>query len=256
MASASGPRCVALVGPYLSGKTTLMESLLSVSGGIHRKGSIKEGNTVGDSAPEARARQMSIEVSVGTTSYLDDPWTFLDCPGSIEMRQEAFNALMVADLAVVVYEPSTERAMTLAPLFKVLADRGIPHMVFINKIDTITEPVGAVYDALRSVEQAPLVLRQIPIREGETVSGYVDLISGRAYRYTAGAGSERIDMPDAVADEYATTRESMLEALADFNDELLEKLLEDEVPDIEEVYGYLTEGVRAADVVPVLIGSA
>ena len=256
MASASGPRCVALVGPYLSGKTSLMESLLSVSEGIHRKGSIKEGNTVGDSAPEARARQMSVEISVGSTAYLEDEWTFLDCPGSIEMRQEALNALMVADLAVVVYEPSTERAMTLAPLFKVLADRGIPHMVFINKIDTITEPVSAVYEALRSVEHAPLVLRQIPIRDGETVSGYVDLISGRAYKYTAGAGSERIDMPDSVAEEYELTRESMLEALADFNDELLEKLLEDEVPDIDEIYGYLTEGVRAADVVPVLIGSA
>lgn len=257
MTSASGPRCVALVGPYLSGKTTLMESLLSVSGGIHRKGSIKEGNTVGDSAAEARARQMSVEISVGSTDYLDDPWTFLDCPGSIEMRQEAINALMVADLAVVVYEPSTERAMTLAPLFKMLADRGIPHMVFINKIDTITEPVSAVYEALRAVEHAPLVLRQIPIRDGETVSGYVDLISGRAYRYTEGAeGSERIDMPDSVADEYEITRESMLEALADFNDELLEKLLEDEVPDIAEIYGYLAEGVHAADVVPVLIGSA
>ncbi len=256
MASASGPRCVALVGPYLSGKTTLMESLLSVSGGIHRKGSIKEGNTVGDPSPEARARQMSVEVSVGSTVYLDDPWTFLDCPGSIEMRQEALNALMVADLAVVVYEPSTERALTLAPLFKFLADRGIPHMVFINKIDTITEPVSAVYEALRAVEIAPLVLRHIPIRDGETVSGYGDLISGRAYRYTDGAGSERIDMPEALADEYETARTAMLEALADFNDELLEKLLEDEVPDIAEIYGYLTEGMRAADVVPVLIGSA
>ena len=190
MASVSGPRCVALIGPYLSGKTTLMESLLSVSGGVHRRGTIKEGNTVGDSAPEARARQMSTEISVGSTAYLEDEWIFLDCPGSIEMQQEAINALMVADAAVVVYEPSTERAMSLAPIFKFLTDRQIPYMVFINKIDTITEPVAAVYEALRSVELAPLVLRHLPIRDAESVSGYVDLISGRAYKYTEGAESE------------------------------------------------------------------
>ncbi len=256
MTDGNGTRCVAIVGPYLSGKTLLMESLLSVSGGIHRKGTVKEGNTVGDSSAEARARQMSIEVSVGSTSYLGDDWVFLDCPGSIEMRQEALNALMVCDLAVVVYEPSTERAMTLAPIFKLLSDRKIPYMVFLNKIDAIAEPVPAVYQALREVEIAPLVLRQIPIREGEEVSGYVDLISGRAYRYTAGEGSEVIDTPAELADDYELARGEMLEALADFNDSLLERLLEDEIPDVEAVYGFLTEGVQAANVVPVMIGSA
>ena len=256
MAGENGTRCVAIVGPYLSGKTSLMESLLSVSGGVHRKGSVKEGNTVGDSAPEARARHMSTEISVGATRYLDDGWVFLDCPGSIEMRQEAINALMVCDLAVVVYEPSTERAMTLAPIFKLLSDRKIPHVVFLNKIDTISEPVPAVYQALREVEIAPLVLRQIPIREGEDVAGYVDLVSGRAYRYTAGEGSAVIDIPAELADDYELARGEMLEALADFDDSLLERLLEDETPEVEEVYGFLTEGVRAANVVPVMIGSA
>ena len=248
MAGENGTRCVAIVGPYLSGKTSLMESLLSVSGGVHRKGSVKEGNTVGDSAPEARARHMSTEISVGATRYLDDGWVFLDCPGSIEMRQEAINALMVCDLAVVVYEPSTERAMTLAPIFKLLSDRKIPHVVFLNKIDTISEPVPAVYQALREVEIAPLVLRQIPIREGEDVAGYVDLVSGRAYRYTAGEGSAVIDIPAELADDYELARGEM-EALADFDDSLLERLLEDEIPEVEEVYGFLTEGVRAANVV-------
>ena len=256
MAGENGTRCVAIVGPYLNGKTTLMESLLSVSGGIHRKGSVKEGNTVGDPSPEARARQMSTEVSVGRTEYLGDDWVFLDCPGSIEMRQEAVNALTVADMAVVVYEPSTERALTLAPLFKLLADRGVPHMVFLNKIDTVSEPVSAVYQALRKVELAPLVLRQIPIREGEDVTGYIDLISGKAYRYAAGAGSEVIDRPAGMEEEYELARGEMLEALADFDDALLERLLEDEVPEVAEIYAYLTQGVRAANVVPVTIGSA
>ena len=256
MTAENGTRCVAIVGPYLNGKTSLMESLLSVSGGIHRKGSVKEGNTVGDSSAEARARQMSIEVSVASTTYLDDDWVFLDCPGSIEMQQEAVHALKVADFAVVVYEPSTERAMTLAPMFKLLSDNKIPYMVFLNKIDSISEPVQAVYQALRAVEIAPLVLRQIPIRDGEDVAGYVDLISGRAYKYTAGEGSEVIDIPAEMADEYELARGEMLEALADFDDGLLERLLEDEIPEVAEIYGYLTQGVRAANVVPVMIGSA
>ena len=85
MSDAAGTRCVALVGPYLSGKTTLLESLLFVSGGIHRRGSVKEGNSVGDSAAEARTRQMSVELSVGSTEYLGENWTILDCPGSIDL---------------------------------------------------------------------------------------------------------------------------------------------------------------------------
>lgn len=93
--AASAPRCAALVGPYLSGKTSLLESLLFAAGAIGRKGSIKEGNTVGDSTPEARARKMSVEVSAASAEFLGEPWTFLDCPGSVELGQETQHALMV-----------------------------------------------------------------------------------------------------------------------------------------------------------------
>ena len=84
----SAPRCVALVGPYVSGKTTLFESILALTGATQRRGSVRDGNTVGDGSPEARARQMSTELSVATTTYLGDTWTFIDCPGSIELLQE------------------------------------------------------------------------------------------------------------------------------------------------------------------------
>jgi len=90
----SGPRCVALVGPYGAGKTTLLESILWITGAIQRKGSIPAGNTVGDSSPESRARQMSVETNCATTRYLDEPYTFLDCPGSIEFLQETLNVLL------------------------------------------------------------------------------------------------------------------------------------------------------------------
>ncbi|MCH7511335.1 MAG: 50S ribosome-binding GTPase [Chloroflexi bacterium] len=101
----SGPRCVALVGPYGAGKTTLLESILWVTGAIQRKGSISAGNMVGDTSAEARARQMSVEVNVATTSYLGESFTFLDCPGSIEFLQETINVLPGVDAAIVVCEP-------------------------------------------------------------------------------------------------------------------------------------------------------
>ncbi len=74
----SGPRCAVLVGPYLSGKTTLLESILVATGAVNRKGSVKEGNSVGDSSAEARARQMGTEPNIATTTYLDETWTFVD----------------------------------------------------------------------------------------------------------------------------------------------------------------------------------
>src|SRR5919106_1195289 len=79
-----GPRCIAIVGPYLSGKTTLLESILFRTGAIQRQGNVAERNSVGDASPEARAHGMSVELNAATTSFLDETFTFLDCPGSIE----------------------------------------------------------------------------------------------------------------------------------------------------------------------------
>ena len=256
MSDASGTRCAAIVGPYLSGKTTLLESLLSITGAVHRRGSVKEGNSVGDSAPEARSRHMSTELSVANAEFLGENWAFIDCPGSIDLFQETANALMVADIAIIVYEPSTERALTLAPLFHFLSEHKIPHVVFINKVDTIAEPVLSVYQALKEASLRPLVLRQIPIRDGETVTGYVDLVKGIGYAYTDGEASEQIDIPDSMAEEYEAARTEMLESLSDFDDTLLEQLLEEQVPDADEIYGYLTTGVREGNIAPVFIGSA
>ncbi|MFM7373032.1 MAG: GTP-binding protein, partial [Sphaerospermopsis kisseleviana] len=129
----SGSRNVAIVGPYSSGKTTLLESLLFVTGAISRKGNIKDGNTVGDSANEARDRRMSVEVSTACTEYENTRFTFIDCPGSVEFVQETYNALMGIDAAIVVCEPIKDRVLTLAPLFKFLDDWEIPHIVFVNK---------------------------------------------------------------------------------------------------------------------------
>ena len=165
-ALSTGTRCAALVGPYLSGKTTLMEALLYATGAIPRKGSVKEGNSVGDSSPESRRRQMSAELSVAHTEFLGDDWAFIDCPGSVELVQETINAVRACDVAVIVCEPVAERAVALAPLFRLLHDNDIPHMVFINKMDAANQTVQTVLEALQANSERPLVLRQLPIRDG------------------------------------------------------------------------------------------
>jgi elongation factor G len=260
MTSQSGTlRCAALVGPYLSGKTTLLEALLCASGTTGRRGTAKDGNMVGDHAPEARARQMSTELNVAAATYLGDRWTFLDCPGSVELLYETQNALLAADVAVVVCEPEIERVLTLAPLFKFLDDREIPHMVFINKMDTATARVRDVLAALQGVSQRPLVLRHVPLRDGDGdggVTGYVDLVSERAYRYKPGQPSDLIKLPDDFWSRERATRTGLIERLADFDDKLLEQLLEDVEPSKEEIYRHLTADLRRDLIVPVFLGAA
>ncbi len=125
-------RNVAIVGPYLSGKTTLLESILSVTGVTTRKGTAKDGNRVGDSSPEARERNMSVEVNAASIEYGGICFTFLDCPGSVEFAQETYNAIIGTGLAIVVCEADPGRILTLSPLFKFLDDWEIPHLFFIN----------------------------------------------------------------------------------------------------------------------------
>ncbi len=252
----SEPRCAAIVGPYLSGKTTLFESFLAATGAVNRKGSVKEGNTVGDSVPEARARQMSTELSVASTEYLGDKWTFIDCPGSIELIQEVFNALMVVDAAVVVCEPDAAKALTVARLLKFLADQKIPHIIFINRMDFAESSIKATLEALQGVCEHPLILRQIPIREDGRITGHVDLVSERAFRWNPDKPSDLIEVPESVQDREKEARNDMLEALADFDDTLLEELLEDVVPSTDEIYQNLTKDLQQGLIVPVFFGSA
>jgi len=253
----AAPRCAALIGPYLSGKTTLLEALLYASGGTSRRGSVRDGNSVGDHTPEARARQMSTEINVASASFLGDPWTILDCPGSVELLYEAQGALLASDVAVVVVEPEAERALTISSLLRFLDRHKIPHMLFINKMDTANARVRDVLAALQSVSGRPLVLRQVPLRGPDSeITGYVDLVSERAYRYRPGQPSDLIQLPDDFWDQERSTRTNLIEKLADFDDALLEQLLEDVEPPKEEIYRHLTHTLSQVQVIPVFLGSA
>lgn len=252
----SGSRNIAIVGPYSSGKTTLLESLLSVTGTISRKGLIQDKNTVGDSSPEARDHQMSVEVSVASTEYAGIRFTFLDCPGSIEFTQETHNALIGVDAAVIVCELEGSRVLTLAPLFKFLDDWEIPHLVFVNKMDRDSGNFAEILQALQGVSSRPLVLHQYPIGQGEELRGFIDLISEQAYQYHPGAPADLIPLPESLRQQEQAARTEMLEVLADFDDHLLEELLEEIDPPQEEVLGDLKLDLGADLIVPVFLGVA
>lgn len=249
-------RNVAIVGPYSSGKTTLLESILFVTKQISRKGSIKEKNTVGDSSTEARDRQMSVELSVADTEHQGINLTFLDCPGSVEFVQETYNALVGAGVVVVVCEPLVDKVLTLAPLFKFLDDWEIPHLVFINKMDRSSYGYGEILQALKKVSSSPLVPQQYPIVQGEQAIGYIDLVSEQAYQYHHQQPADPIALPAELVELEKNTRQEMLETLAEFDDHLLEELIEEIEPSQTEILQDLKQELGADLIVPIFFGVA
>lgn len=252
----AGPRCIAILGPFASGKTSLLEAILARTGAVSRQGTVADGNTVGDASPEARAHGMSVEANFAETEYLGDHYTFVDCPGSVEFLAEADGVLGGVDLAVVVAEADDKKMPALQLIMKSLEARQVPHVLFLNKIDKTERRIREVLDVLQSASSVPLVLRQIPIWKNDVATGYIDLALERAFVYHEHAESEVIDIPGDEEAREIEARFSMLETLADHDDELMEALLEDVAPDREVVFTDLAREMTEGLICPVFFGSA
>jgi elongation factor G len=253
---ATGPRCVALVGPFQSGKTTLLEAILARTGAIQRQGTIEAGNTVGDASKEARHHRMSVELTAATTTFMGDTYTFLDCPGSVEFVHDMRAVLPAIDAAVIVCEMDEKKVPQLQLILRELEDKKIPHILFVNKIDKADAGVQDVLKLLQPASRTKLIMRQIPTFSGDIISGFVDLALERAFVYKEHAPSEVVPLEGDAADLEKTARFSMLETLADHDDELMEQLLEDIQPPRDKVFDDLTRELREGLVCPVLMGTA
>lgn len=253
---ASGSRCIALVGPFQSGKTTLLEAILERTSAIPRMGAVENGTTVSDACAEARQFRMSVEATFATASFMGDSYTFVDCPGSIDVLHEMRNVLPAVDAAIVVCEADEKKVPALSLILRELEDRGIPRILFINKVDKADKRIRETLEVLRPASRVPLLLRQIPIWSNGIVTGFVDLALERAFVYREHAPSEVVPLGGDDLDREKEARFAMLETLADHDDELMETLLSDMEPPRDRVFDDLGKELGAGAVVPVLFGSA
>src|SRR5437762_6751335 len=230
--------------------------MLFAAGTSDRLGSTANGSSIGDSSPESRQRGGSTELNLYNFEYLGDSFAILDCPGSVGFSADGARALAIADVAIVVVDPDPARAPLAAPALRALDELGIPHLIFVNRIDQAHGRVRDLLSALQPMSVSPLIARQIPIWDGEKVSGFVDLALEYAFKYRAGKESERIEIPAELHDREIEARTHMLEQLADHDDELLEQLLMDETPTPQKIFADLARETGDNLGVSVLFGSA
>jgi len=252
----TGPRCIALVGPFQSGKTTLLEAILARTGATQRQGSVDAGTSVGDASKEARHHKMSVEISVASTTFMDESYTFIDCPGSVEFVHDMRAVIPAVDAAVVVCEADEKKIPQLQLILRELEDLNIPRFLFLNKIDKADKRVRDTLKLLQPASRTPLLLRQIPIWSGDIITGFTDLALERAFVYKENLPSEVIDLSGENLDREKEARFQMLETLADHDDELMEQLLEDIPPPRDKIFDDLAKELRDRLVCPVLLGVA
>jgi elongation factor G len=199
---------------------------------------------------------MSVEATVATTEFMGEQITFVDCPGSIEFSFEAEPVLAACDVAVVVAEADEKKIPALQLIMRKLDDLGVPRILFLNKVDKAIAGVRDTLKMLQPASSVPLLLRQIPLRKDGVVIGSIDLALERAYIYREYAESEVAQIPGDDKARELEARFSMLETLADHDDQLMEQLLEEIEPPKDAIFDDLAADLREGVVTPVLIGTA
>ncbi|WP_037315011.1 elongation factor G [Ruegeria halocynthiae] len=230
-------RVFTVLGPSQSGKTTLVEAISRLDG-----------------------RPTTFDVS-GTVhlhgfSYLDEPWCAVDVDGGGDNLAYVGPAMAISDAAVVVVPPDPDAAVLCAPYLRLVEEAGIPCFLFINRMDNPNGRIRDIIAALQTYCTHHIALRQVPIRDGETIIGAVDLISERAWKYQEGQPSALIELPQSAEDREQEARTELLETLSDFDDHLLEQLIEDKQPPSAEVYDLAAQVLQSHQLIPACLGAA
>jgi elongation factor G len=249
-------RNVVLVGHGGSGKTSLAEGLLFVTGAIPRMGRVEDGNSVSDFDPEEARRGISVSMSIAPFEHEDHKVNVLDTPGYADFVGDVAAAFRAADLAVFVVsavegvEVQTEVAWRLAEQAK------LPRAVFVNKLDRERASFARTLDDMKAKFGAGVAPLELPIGEEASFRGVVDLLTDTAVTYdgTTGKGAEG-PVPDEMAGEEHTVHDALIEGIVVADDDLMERYLDDESIEVKELEQALAKGIGEATVFPVLCGS-
>ncbi|HEY0394999.1 MAG TPA: elongation factor G [Candidatus Elarobacter sp.] len=245
-------RNVAIVGPHHAGKTTLVEALLVHCGAIPRRGSVRDGTTTTDCEPEAIDHLQSVCCGFAHTSCGPVDLTLIDTPGFIDFFEETKTVLTAVDAAVIVIDAEPDRVAQTAGIVEHLEMRKTPHLFFVNKLDRPGANFDATLAVLREAYGPHVVAMQLPLGAGPAFAGFVDLAHDHAY----GTDGSETAVPDGLQSTIDAQRTVLLEALADFDDTLMEELLEGKDPSDEEIDRDLCEDCSHDQIIPVLVGSA
>ncbi|MFY9719625.1 MAG: elongation factor G, partial [Candidatus Cybelea sp.] len=260
MADIERLRNIAFVGPHHAGKTTLVEAILAHTGAIGRRGTIADGTTVTDHEPEDTGHLQSTTVGFAHTSAGGVDITIVDTPGFIDFFEETKQALAGVDAAIIVVEADPGRVVQTQAAVDYLESMRMPHVFVVNKMDRPGADFAGTLAALQSAYGRHVVAEQLPIGSAENFSGYVDLAQMKAYKFDAAAGSAQASekdqpIPSDLADLARRMHVELLEAMADFDDHLMEELLEGVEPPLEEIERDLSGECSHDQVVPVLVAA-
>ncbi|HEX2272973.1 MAG TPA: GTP-binding protein [Acidimicrobiales bacterium] len=249
-------RNVALVGHGGAGKTSLAEALLFSAGAISRQGRVEDGNTTTDFDPEEVKRGISLSLALAPFERDGYKINLLDAPGYADFILDVHAALRVADLAVFVVSGVEGPEVQTDVVWRLAAERGIPRMFFVNKLDRERGSYERTLDELRERFGAGVAPLQLPVGEESGFRGVVDLLADAAFLYDGGKQGSPADVPADVAEEASSFRETLIEGIVMADDALMERYLEGETLEPKELRETLAKGVTAGTVFPVACGSA
>ena len=251
-------RNVALVGHRGAGKTSVDEALLFEAGAISRMGTVEDGTTVSDSAPDEQARSMSISSSLASFRWRDHKVNLIDTPGEPSFLADAVAALRVCEAAVFVVNGTMGAEVGTERLWQRAARMGLARLIYVNMLDRERADFGRTLDSLKQAFGQHVVATEIPIGSERELEGIVDLVDMKAFRYDGdGRGNaEEMAIPESVAARAEEYRDKLMDEVAEVSDELMERYLDGDEISHEETVAALEAGVEAGSIFPVTCGAA
>lgn len=241
-----------------AGKTSLAEALLFDTKSTTRLGKVEEGNTVTDFDPDEIKRGISVSAAVAPVEWRDTKINIIDAPGYADFIGDMKSALRVADAAIILIDASAGVEVGTEQAWRLAEERGIPRMIFINKMDRENADFGRALASARAAFGNAVAPIQFPIGAEKNFRGVVELLSEQAHTYTDnGSGAfESGPIPDELREEEETYRRQLVESIAERDEDLMMRYLEDEPISLQELAAGLKQCISSGEVVPVLVGSA